>query len=351
MAAAPATVPQPDHEAKTIQGDEAPMANLIFRNHPRLWHTGTDFPEVPLTRVSWDTAPDEAVAYVFFGHVNIDYDGSPTAYGPPGISPIPDDDLGNAGNDAKGWFGVVALGKEDPLVTHGIAKIDQRPSLLKKGKYPVIQQAKNGDPMPGYYVSATPRPTGPSYLQDSYIDASQISYGALSAKLKSLGFNIGDYGLAIRHDLNLNSGFYFADIGGNYALGECSHKVGKNLGGSGRANRFNNNFPVSFILFPWSFEIDPEGGTPSIPDDRIRMALIPLVRELSRADNADELPQLMGFNETPPRTRPRGLSKLEIFRKHRSRGKPANYNNIVQGLKHFGWMPSYTPTYTMALPD
>jgi hypothetical protein len=133
----------------------------------------------------------------------------------------------------------------------------------------VIQQAKNGDPRPGYYVSGTPHPTGPFYLQNSFVDASRISYGALSGKLRSLGFNIGDYGLAIRHDQILDSGFYFVDIGANnYALGECSYKVGLNLGGSGRNGTFNNNFPVSFILFPQSQKRGrhpsrtPESGRP-----------------------------------------------------------------------------------------
>ncbi|MFL6211330.1 MAG: hypothetical protein ACJ74W_20955 [Pyrinomonadaceae bacterium] len=325
------------------------MANLIFKDHPVTWRTGHDFPEVPLTRISWDTAPDKAVAYVFFGHVNIDYDGSPTAYGPPGISPMPDDDLSSAGNNKDGWFGVVALEKTHPLVQNGSAKIDEKPWLLKKGKYPVVQQAKNGDPNPGYYVSGTPLQTGPSHLQNSYVDASQVSYGALSGGLRALGFNLGDYGLALRHDQNLNSGFYFVDIGGAYTLGECSHKVGKNLGGSGRAGHFNNNFPVSFILFPESFDIDPNEGTPSIPDDQIRQALIPLLRNLSMASNADELPLLMGFNETRPLTKPQGTSKLASYRQQPSRPRPANYNNIVQGLSQFGWTPLYTPTYTRAL--
>ena len=71
------------------------MVNLIFKNHPAEWHTGSDFPKVSLTQVSWDIAPNKPVAHVFFGHVNIDFDGSPTAYGPPEITPIPDDDLKN----------------------------------------------------------------------------------------------------------------------------------------------------------------------------------------------------------------------------------------------------------------
>jgi hypothetical protein len=328
------------------------MANLIFTNHPAEWRTGSDFPKVSLTQVSWDTAPNRAVAYVFFGHVNIDFDGSPTAYGPPEIKPIPDDDLGNAWSDGHGWFGVVALSKKDPLVTSKVAKIDERPAFLKKDKYPVIQQAKNGDPKPGYYVSGTPRPTGPRHLQNSYVDSSQVAYGALSGRLKSLGFSIGDYGLALRHDDCLQSGFYFVDVGANnYALGECSHKVGKNLGGSGRGSKFNNNFPVSFILFPKSLSIDGSKGTPSLSDDQIKSALVPLVRNLSRANNSDEVPLLMGFNEISPTAKPQGLSKLEAYRKQRSRPRPANYDNLVQGLRHFGWSPLYTPTYKMALPD
>jgi hypothetical protein len=43
------------------------MPKLLFKNHPGDWRTGRDFPHVPLTRVSWDTAPEVAVAYVFSG--------------------------------------------------------------------------------------------------------------------------------------------------------------------------------------------------------------------------------------------------------------------------------------------
>src|SRR5262249_21545820 len=210
------------------------MANLVFNDHPVLWRTGHDFPQVPLTIVSWDSAPDDPVAYVFFGHVNIDFDGSPTAYGPPGIQPPPDDDLHNAWDEQSGWFGVAALAENDAAVLSGDATIDKQPGMEHRGKYPVVQQAANDDPSPGYYVSGTPHPSGPVWRQDSYIDASRVAFGALSGRLKALGVALGDFGLAIRHDTELQSGFYFADIGANnYALGECSHKVGKDLGGSG----------------------------------------------------------------------------------------------------------------------
>lgn len=318
------------------------MANLVFRDDPATWRNGGDFPQIPLTQVSWDTDPNAAVAYVFFGHVNVDFDGSPTAYGPSGITPPPDDDLANAGNDAQGWFGLFALAPTDPLVTQGTAAIDTNPSLQKQGKFPVIQQAANGDPNPGYYVSTTPRPTGPGYLQGSYVDASQVSFGALSGKLASLGFSLGDYGLAIRHDQSLQSGFYFLDKGADTnALGECSHKVGKNLGGSGRANSFNNNFPVSFIVFPGSFTTDP-AAVPSISDDQIKTALQPLIAKLATADNAADLVLLMGFNEVSPPGTPQGTSKLGTYQAQPGSPKPQHAGSILQGLQAFGYAASIT---------
>ena len=150
-----------------------------------------------------------------------------------------------------------------------------------------------------------------AYLQSSYIDASQIAFGALSGKLAALGFNLGDYGLAVRHDQNLQSGFYFADRGGNnYKLGECSHKVGKNLGGSGRGNRFNNNYPVSFIVFPGSGNTDP-AAVPSIADADIQTAVRPLLANLATADDAKDLVLLMAFNETSPPNKPAGHKQAE----------------------------------------
>jgi len=326
------------------------MASLIFKDNPHTWHTGKDYTQVTMTHVSWDAAPAIDVAYIFFGHVNIDFDGSSTAYGPPGIRPLPDDDLGNAGNAVKGWFGVAALREDDPLVKNEIAKIDKHaPKYL--GKYPVVQQEKNGDPHPDYYVSATPRPSGPGYLQSSYIDSSEVSWSALDGALRHLGVRMGDYGLAIRHNQNLQSGFYFADAGNySYALGECSHKVGKNLGGSGRASQFNNNFPVSFIVFPGSFDTDPE-APPSIPDEDINNRLRPLIQSLSRASNFDDLPLLMGFNETAPKTANQGKTKLDAYHKKPTRPRPGNYDTILQGLRAYGWSPLYpAPSYEMSLP-
>ena len=316
------------------------MPRLLFQDHPSdKWRTGHDFPQVALTAISLDSEPAKPIAYVFFGHVNIDFDGSPSAYGPPGITPPPDDDLANAWDDDSGWFGVVALRPDDPLVKQGRALIDQRPELLHAGKYPVIQQAKNGDPKPGYYVSATPQASGPAYLQASYVDASQVAFGALGGQLAKLGFKLGDYGLAIRHDKDLQSGFYFVDRGGSasYALGECSHKVGKSLGGSGRGNRFNNNFPVSFIVFPDTFTMDASKGTPSMTDDEIKTEVQLLLAEMAKADNAQDLALLMALNEVAPPAKPRGTAGLQAFLQSPGKPMPAHYATVAGGLGSYGY--------------
>lgn len=315
------------------------MAKLIFKNEPHVWHTGSDYKHVRLTQVSWDTSPGKAEAYIFFGHVNVDFDGSPTAYGPAGIQPPPDDSLKNAWNDEKGWFGVVALEANDPLVKSGSAKIDKRLELLKKGKYPVIQQEKNGDPNPGYYVSSTPRPSSPRHHQNSHIDASKIAFGALDKYLQKLGVSLGDYGLAIRHDKFLQSGFYYVDMGGwKHALGECSHKVGKNLGGSGRGNKFNNNYPVSFIVFPRSSKFDGNGVAPRFTDDEIKDSLKPLLKNLSLAENARQLALLMGFNEIKPPGKPPGMKKLASFIANPDKHPlPNSHFNVARALIQHGF--------------
>ena len=313
------------------------MARLVFTDHPSLWRTGSDFPKIPLTQVSWDSAPDTPVAFVYFGHVNIDFDGSPTAYAPPGSGLVGDDDLSNAHDESR-WFGVVALAKNDPAVQNGDALIDDRPELQFGGKFPVIQQAKNDDPNPGFYVSALPHATGALFRQDSYIDASRVAFAALSGKFRALGVALGDYGMAIRHDQNLQSGFFFADVGGNnFALGECSHKVGKDLGGSGRGNSFNNNFPVSFIVFPQSGTQDPSAVVAE-SDDAIADALKPLLAKLSEAENANQLPMLMGYNEVAPPNQPRGTAKVAAYVRDASTAtRPPNYDTIAEALRSWGY--------------
>lgn len=313
-------------------------SSLVFADVPGHWHM-VDYKHVKLTSVAWDNAPDQPVAFVFFGHPNVDFDGSPTAYHPDDTG---DDNLANAVSDDGRWVGVVAMTPSDPQVVNGNALLDQRPEREKKGRYPVIQQAKNGDPSPGYYVSQTARAADasqPAYAQRRYFDASRVPYGALSGKLRDQGMALGDFGLAIRHDQALQSPFYFVDSGGaqSSALGEGSQKVGTNLGGSGRGSRFNNNFPVSFIVFPHSAS-DQSGA---LDDAAIGSGVSAQLAQLATASNARDLALLMAANEAAPGGTPAGKAGLDAYAADPSRALPGNFATVCAGLRAFGF----------ALPD
>ena len=200
------------------------MATLLFKDF-RGWRNGKESPDVTLTRVSSDAIPGKALAFVFFGHVNLDFDGSPTAYGPLRLNP--DDSLGNAGNAAQGWFGVASAAPDHPFVASRQVKIDQTaPAFIATRtklpiQFPVVQQAKFGDPKDGFFVSTTPRNLAKklgaitAFRQNSFVDASKVAFGALDLFLQSEhGIQLGDLGLAVRHDGNRQSGFSFVDMGG-----------------------------------------------------------------------------------------------------------------------------------------
>ena len=323
------------------------MSKLLFKDFSG-WRNGREFLDIALTRVSLDTQPDKALAFVFFGHVNLDFDGSPTAYGPARLNP--DDSLGNAGNAAQGWFGVASAAPANPFVTRNLVEIDRTaPGFHRDGnpklpiQFPVVQQARFGDPKPGFYVSTTPRNLAHSlgaitaYRQNSYVDASKVAFGALDRFLQNKhNVQLGDFGVAVRHDHNRQSGFSYYDMGGwNHALGECSHRVGSDLGvrklGFGR---WDNNFPVSFIVFPQTaissqFSLVPNDAT-------IKSNLTAVMSELARAENAHDLPLLMATNEKSPLGVAKGKAGLDAFRKAKS-AHAWNLGTIHLGLATFGF--------------
>jgi hypothetical protein len=325
------------------------MSKLLFKDFFEKWRTGTDFKDIALTRVSSDAQPDKALAFVYFGHVNLDFDGSPTAYGPLRLNP--DDSLNNAGNPTQGWFGVASLPPTSAFVTSHLVEIDQTaPGFHPKGdkkkpvEFPVVQQARFGDPKQGFFVSTTPRNQAAllgavtAFRQNSFVDASKVAFGALDLFLqRDHRIQLGDFGLAVRHDQNRQSGFSFIDVGAfKHALGECSHRVGLDLGVRKLApGRWDNNFPVSFIIFP---RTAISSGFGIVPNDKtIESNLKAVLRELARAENAHDLPLLMATNEMSPAGAAKGKKGLDAFRKAKG-SHLGNVATINLGLATFGFM-------------
>jgi hypothetical protein len=325
------------------------MSKLLFKDFFEGWRTGTDFKDIALTQVSSDAQPGKALALVYFGHVNLDFDGSPTAYGPLRLNP--DDALGNAGNATDGWFGVASLPPTSGFVTSRQVQIDQTaPGFHPKGEktkpiqFPVVQQAKFGDPKPGFFVSTTPRNQAAllgavtAFRQNSFVDASKVAFGALDLFLqRDHNIQLGDFGLAVRHDQNRQSGFSFVDVGAfKHALGECSHRVGLDLGVRKLATgRWDNNFPVSFIVFPRTAISSTFGIVPN--DKTIEANLKAVLGELARAENAHDLPILMAINEAGPLGAAKGKKGLDAFRKAKG-SHPGNVATINLGLATFGFV-------------
>ncbi len=327
------------------------MSKLVFKDFSG-WRNGKDFLDVTLTQVSADDNPNKVLAFVFFGHVNLDFDGSPTAYGP--LKVHPDDKLGNAGNIAQGYFGVASAAPGNYWVREGLVVIDtDAPGLHPGGnkalpvEFPVVQQTKFGDPKQGFYVSTTPRNKlafiggVTKYRQFVYVDASEVAFGALDLYLqRDRGVQMGDFELAVRHDQDRQSAFYFVDAGGwNHALGECSHRVGLDLGvtklGPGH---WDNNFPVSFILFPRT-AIRRVFDDLELDDAAIRKNVETSLREIGKAENARDLPLLMAANEASPLGVAKGAAGLAAFRK--AKGAHAwisgSATTIQIGLAEFGF--------------
>jgi hypothetical protein len=331
------------------------MPDLVFEDfHKGQWHCGGDYPKVHLTKVTHQAASIEA--YVWMCNINIDFDGSSTAYGPEKLKPA--DHLGNAFSKDKGWFGVTSYsiaerdeinapyikqGKNPPILLDTDDKLGKSTTLSGRRlhnkavepqiRFPVVQQAANKDPHPGFYVSATSRPKGPEYLQSSFTDASKVAFGALSGRLRTLGgLELGDCGLSIRLDKDAQSGWAYEDSGGekSNAVAECSHKVFLDLGGVGH----NNNFQVGYIVFPRSKRKD--GDAKASIGEKLRL--------LAQADNADQLVRLIAYCGLAGK----GGSGLKLWEQEQAKNgpdaakvkQPPAYLHVINGLRAWGYTGS-----------
>jgi hypothetical protein len=241
--------------------------DLDFKPLPGNWRNGNDFDHVQVLKI---TGPPGVKALLYTCHVNIDYDGASTTYGPRGKVTL--DSLEDAGYP-RWWYGLLALhpqarigdmndnsyasfniGTQGQLATQyfGVSLDTNYPD--SKGRCPV--KGANG-----YFMSATPHYHGTfrdMYKQSSYTDAATVPFGALSGNLETTGgVSVGDCGFAIRYGAAKNSLFYFADQGATSgpkaeAVGECSYALFLNLGGETKApgKTPDNNWPVSFLVFP-----------------------------------------------------------------------------------------------------
>jgi len=301
---------------------------------------GNDFPNVSVTSVTFRGVLH---AFVFLTHMNVDFDGAPNAYGPPGWNTL--DSLDHAGQNSR-YYGLVAIKpdeteeaalpgkpKEKKLVKdlYGLKLDLAQPD--KTGRVPVQQQGGDFD---GYYISITSRATRSlagknRFLQSSYINSAKVAYGALSGTLQSKGVAFGNYGIAVRHDNGRQAGFVLMDGGHTSgpdvgAVGEVSYKVFLDVGGPPKTagQKYpNNNFPASFIIF--------------------RGARASTLPELAKADNANDLPMLLAFAEEAgyaDRSGDSGKPLLDAWvAGGRAGDPPRNYKKVLSALRHAGFWP------------
>ena len=301
---------------------------------------GNDFPSVSVVSVTFRQALH---AFVFLTHMNIDFDGAPNAYGPPGRDTL--DTLDHAGKNSR-YYGIVAI-KPDETEDVFVAGKGKQKKLVKDlynlkldltqpdsvGRVPVVQQ---GGPFDGYYISITSRATRSMagvnrFQQSTYINSAKVAYGALSGTLQTNGVAIGNYGVAVRHDNGRQAGFVMMDGGHTSgpdvgAVGEVSYKVFLDVGGPPKTanQRYpNNNFPTSFIVFRGS-----------------KVSTLP---QLAQADNANDLPMLLAFAEQAGYTDHSGDSGKPLLDAWVAGGRigvrPQNYPQILSALRHAGFWP------------
>jgi len=333
------------------------MANLLeFNRLGGTWQNGNDFLNVEVLKM---TGPRGIHGLLYTCHINIDYDGASTAYGPP--EKVALDHVVNAGYP-RWYYGLLALhpqarlfdmdnksyetfriGTKGELATkHFKVTLDLRfPD--SKGRCPVFGEN-------GYYVSASPHRHGKFedfFKQSSYTDAATVPFGALSGNLeKDAKVSLGDCGVAIRYNMDRNCPFYFSDRGSTTGpkvnrVGECSYALFLALGGEKKVpyKTPDNNWAVCFTVFPGSAT---GGGKPSM--DRAIRAQMELINQ---TDNARELPLLMAFAGMA-HDGSAGKRNLEDYRRMRPEAQqsllpPPGYHNIVRGLRAYGFQHAPLP--------
>ena len=150
------------------------------------------------------------------GTPEIDFDGSPTAYGPNGG----DDYLANAGHPGR-WWGVATDRGGNPLV----------------------------NPENGHFVSTTSWQRGPNGQQSSYVDAQKVPFVAMNANDRAKGVKNGDFVLLTNQATGRQVWAVVADYAGDHPDDhtEISAAAGRALGLSFNKRGVDGHFSMQFF--------------------------------------------------------------------------------------------------------
>ena len=290
--------------------------------------------------------------------LNVDWDGSSTAYGvdrPGKDFPLQkglqaheygQDGLFRSGKGDDGtWAGVYSATETEArnILTSDIKfgdDLKERLALLPQfldtrfkdiqQKSPVVQIVDYNSIKKGYYVSqcpATADPTAKPWDQHRYHDAANIAYGALSDGLMNLGPSLNDYGLIIRNSTGKSVGFFFGDRAGTGSdkVGESSGFVKTTLA----PGRNEEDETFSFFVFPGSGKGVPSKQAP----DSIDMVVPFRMRSLFMAKNSRDLAVLTV----------RGSSMLTSKAAEMTPAEKASYQRVKPAFMRLGWDPDGSP--------
>jgi hypothetical protein len=165
-------------------------------------------------------------AFFFVAGMTIDADGAPRAYHPNG-SPPGLDHLANAGEPGNWWA----------LVTDA------------RGR-PIVQ--RQGDPAPGFYVTATALEDRSKPVRDPrrYVDSAKVPYVVLPSRaLERTGARLGDFAVAWNRRTDKRSFAILADIGPAGRIGEGSMALARRLGIPHSPKTGGQNGDLVYVIF------------------------------------------------------------------------------------------------------
>ena len=174
---------------------------------------------------------DNALCWV--SGASVDGDGAPTCYAPEGSGLVGLDYLANAYSDSpagRHWFGVVCDATGQPIV---------------QGE---------GQPAPGYYVSATALVNAAFPVGDArrYVDSETVPFISVPPQLLKMGVRMGDVSLVTNRQNGRSVAAVVADVGPHSAIGELSVAAAVALGIPSSPRNGGASHGICYLVFPGS---------------------------------------------------------------------------------------------------